>query len=205
MRYPFVIVALTALVPMQPSALAATYSDPSWPCIQRKVEDLSLGIMWPHPIGDEKIAASLQPAAGDLAAKLALRRISLEEAKPLVAEFAKTHPATDRDVFGQIFKMVFDRLSADRRKIIAGIEKYSFKQIALSKDIDKTRGDVASLMKAGEPDYDKIDQLEEKLDWDERVYRDRAQSLTYVCETPILLEKRLYAIAQLLLGYSAKE
>ena len=205
MRYRFVIVAFAALIPMQMPVLAATYSDPSWPCIQRKVEDLSLGIMWPHPISEQQIAEGLQPAVRDLAAKLSLRRISLEEAKPIVAEFVETHPATDLDVLGHVFKMVFDRLSADRRKIIAGIEKYSFKQIALSKDIDKTRSDMAALMEASEPDYDKVDRLEEKLDWDERVYRDRAQSLTYVCETPILLEKRLYAIAQMLLSYGQKQ
>ena len=36
------------------------------------------------------------------------------------------------------------------------------------------------------------------MDWDERIHTDRQRSLTYVCETPVLLEKRLYAIAQLL-------
>ena len=47
-------------------------------------------------------------------------------------------------------------------------------------------------------DFDTVDKLEEQLDWDERIYRDRAKSLTYVCETPVLLEKRLFALAQIL-------
>ena len=37
-------------------------------------------------------------------------------------------------------------------------------------------------------------------DLQERIFDDRAKSLTYVCETPILLEKRAYALAQLLLA-----
>ena len=53
-------------------------------------------------------------------------------------------------------------------------------------------------MKKAEPDFDRVDALEVQLDWDERIYADRQQSLTYVCETPVLLERRLYAIAQLL-------
>ncbi len=37
------------------AAGAATFDDPEWPCIQRKVEDLSLGIMWPHPVSPAKL------------------------------------------------------------------------------------------------------------------------------------------------------
>jgi hypothetical protein len=48
------------------------------------------------------------------------------------------------------------------------------------------------------PDYDRVDALEEQLDWQQRIYRDRAQALTYVCETPVLLEKRTFALAQAL-------
>ena len=55
-----------------------------------------------------------------------------------------------------------------------------------------------SLMQGTDPDYDRVDALEEQVDWDERIYTDRQRSLTYVCETPVLLEQRLYAISKLL-------
>lgn len=102
-------------------------------------------------------------------------------------------------MLGQVFKAGFERLSAQRRAIIAGIEDYSLKQIALSERIDETRVEMNRLMEADAPDYDRVDALEERLAWDERIFTDRAQSLTYVCETPILLEKRLHAIARMLL------
>ena len=38
--------------------------------------------------------------------------------------------------------------------------------------------------------------LTEKLQWDRRIYRERDQSLTYVCEVPVLLEQRLFALAR---------
>ena len=63
---------------------------------------------------------------------------------------------------------------------------------------ERRRGDAA-LAAADPQDRDRIDELEEQIDWDERVYRDRERSLTYVCESPVLIEKRLYAIAQMLL------
>ncbi|MBD1545398.1 hypothetical protein [Roseibium aggregatum] len=184
-------------------ANAATFNDPTWPCQQRKVEQLSLGLMWPKPLkdGSEKETA-LPPDAAELAGRLELRRISLEEADKLVATFVEDHPDVTTDLMGQIFAVVFERLGNARHKVIVGIGRYSEKQIALSKRIDETRAEMDQIMAASDPDYDKVDKLEEKLDWDERVYKDRSTSLTYVCETPVLIEKRLYALAQILLKHA---
>jgi hypothetical protein len=38
--------------------------------------------------------------------------------------------------------------------------------------------------------------LEQKLQWDTRIYDDRNQALTYVCDSPVLLEQRVYALSQ---------
>ena len=59
---------------------------------------------------------------------------------------------------------------------------------------------MSELLEKESPDFDRIDALEEQLDWDERIYTDRAKSLTYVCESPVIIEKRLYAISQMLLA-----
>ncbi len=181
---------------------AATYSDPSWPCIQRKVETLSLGLMWPHPIQKTGLQGNITAAAGELVEKLALRRISLEETQPLIAEFVQANSDVTLDVLGYVFKQTFERIATDRDNIMEGIAKYSFRQIALSQKVDKTRTRMTDLMKAAEPDFDAVDKLEEQLDWDERIFKVRAKSLTYVCETPILLEKRLFAIARELLKHA---
>jgi len=183
------------------AATSADFSDPTWPCVQRKVEELSLGVMWPYPATDTPIRDSLSADASVLIEALALRRVSLEDADKLIADFAASHSDLTSDDLGQIFARVFKRISADRRAIVGGIERYSLKQISLAKAIDETRDAMTNHMQAENPDFDEVDRLEEKLDWDERIYRDRAQSLTYVCETPVLLEQRAYAIAQALLKY----
>ncbi|EFO30282.1 conserved hypothetical protein [Roseibium sp. TrichSKD4] len=175
---------------------AATFNDPTWPCIQRKVESLSLGLMWPVPLSEE--TPVLSGDARSLAEQLALRKISLEDAERLIAQFASSHPDTPADVYGHIFKIAFDKLNLHRSRIISGIGRYSLKQIALADKIDAARLKMDAVMAKSEPDYDAVDKLEETLDWDERIYRDRSKSLTYVCETPVLIEQRLYAIGRML-------
>lgn len=196
-KYRFAAVfGLGLLVGSSPGTHAATFDDPTWPCIQRKVESLSLGLMWPIPLSEE--SPELSDAARSLADQLALRKIPLEDAESLIAQFAATHPDTPANVYGHIFQIAFDKLNLRRSRIISGIGRYSLKQIALAEKIDATRLRMDAVMAKSEPDYDAADKLEETLDWDERIYRDRSKSLTYVCETPVLIEQRLYAIGQML-------
>ncbi|POF28328.1 hypothetical protein CLV41_11595 [Roseibium marinum] len=186
-------------------AAAATFDDPTWPCQQRKVESLSMALMWTSqlPEGfDPQKPGTLTPQARDLAALLSLRKFSLEEAETAIREFADSDNNAEPQQMAAIFAQVFNSLGNTRRQIINGIESYSLKQIALSEKIDLTRSDMRVLMDAEKPDFDKVDALEEQLDWDERVFRDRGRSLTYVCETPVLIEKRLYALAHLLMKYA---
>ena len=180
-------------------ANAAEYDDPSWPCIQRKVEALSPGLMWPHPLTPMTPSANISPLVDDLVGRLVLRRVDLDAARALVEDFA-TRTGADTALMGHVFDRVFTRMARDRRQIIAGIGDYSRQQIGLAERIDTARAEMDSAMASDTPDFDRVDRLEEQIDWDERIYTDRAKALTYVCETPVLLEKRLYAIAQILLA-----
>lgn len=177
----------------------ADFSDPTWPCIQRKVERLSVGLMWPHPIEDVTLPEQTESAVKDLVGRFTLRRLELEEIAPTLDDFTAEY-GTDPALLGAVFARTFDRLAATRTTIMKGIEEYSLSQIAMAENIGETRTEMDRLLAADSPDYDRIDALEAQLDWDERIYVDRKQSLTYVCETPILLEKRLFAIAQMLLN-----
>jgi hypothetical protein len=179
-------------------AMAADFSDPTWPCVQRKVETLSMGLMWPHLL-DESAEYDSQARAdiAELADRLALRRTDPSALEPQVAAFAEAYGG-NADMLGRVFEKVFNGLSSRRTQIIAGIGDFSLGQIALSEKIDEMRVAMDSEMALAEPDFDKVDALEEQLDWDQLIYTDRQQSITYLCETPVLLEKRLYAIARIL-------
>ncbi|WP_255731634.1 hypothetical protein [Phaeobacter sp. B1627] len=191
--------ALSLLISNTAGPVFATdFADPTWPCVQRKVEKLSLGLMW--PVSDTEIAPPSPEAAlaiDTLADSLALRRIALPELEPKVAAFVSADEENSA-LLGTVFETVFSSLSTRRSQIIQGIGEFSQSQIALADKIDGLRAGIAEEMAKPEPDYDKVDALEEQLDWDQVIYSDRQQSITYLCETPVLLEKRLYAVAQML-------
>ncbi len=200
MRGTTVMRAIGGLFLTAATAFAADFSDPTWPCIQRKVDRLSVGLMWPDPpAAAPDMSDDTAAAVDDLVARLSLRRIPVEDLPPRVEAFTEAH-GTDRALLGHVFAEVFDRLARTRSEVVAGIEDYSLEQIALSERIDAARGEMDSQMAGDEPDFDRVDALEEQIDWDQRIYTDRQRSLTYVCETPVLLEKRLYSIAQMLEG-----
>ena len=178
---------------------AADFSDPTWPCIQRKVENLSLGLMWPTPVdpaiaeGDDALKAEVRT----LADALALRRVELDTLRPEVEAFAARHDGRP-EILGLVFDRTFNSLAKRRARIIKGIGDFSLSQIALAEQIDVTRAEMDKAMAQTEPDFDLVDKLEERLDWDQVIHSDRQRSITYLCETPQIIERRLFAIAQML-------
>lgn len=181
-------------------SFAADFSDPTWPCIQKKVLTLSIGLMWPHPLTETTdFSAPVQAAASDLSARFALRRLSLKELQPALDAFVAQNKA-NQALLGYVFDLTFKRIAAQRRSVLTGIENLSLKQLALAKQIKSTRIETERLWQASKLDNAKIDALEKKRAWDERIYTDRQKTLTYVCESPVLLEKRLFAISQMLLA-----
>lgn len=178
---------------------SADFSDPTWPCIQRKVEQLSVGLMWPFPVETDgaTLEDTVQADIAELADLLALRRVDLDSLRPQVEAFGARHGG-DTAILGLVFQRVFDGLSKRRTRIIGGIGDFSQGQISLADKIDAARMEFEVLLSAETPDYDKIDALEEQIDWDQIIHTDRQRTITYLCETPQLIERRLFAIAQML-------
>lgn len=175
-------------------ALAATGTDPDWPCIQRKQPHLSLGQVWTGPVPDDQAAALAgDPQIDALAARLEQRRLPVEEAEAEIARFAA---GADDARLTALMLAVFNKIEPDRSALIDGIARYGRSQVALAKRIEERRAEMAELEKADQPDFDAMDAAEEALDWDQRVFTERQQSLTYVCETPVILEQRAFAIGR---------
>lgn len=178
-------------------AHAAQGSDPDWPCVQRKVEHLSLGVMWPNPQPEN--AAPLPEDLRDVAHRMALRRVPVEEIDRQIGELAAEHPDIGAETYALVFAEAFELIDRQRARILNGIARYARGQAALSEQIEALRAEFAEVEAQEDPDSDRLDQLEAEIDWRERVFDERNSALNYVCESPVLLEKRAYAIAQLLL------
>lgn len=185
---------LTLGLTLSGMAWAESSTDPDWPCVQRKQPHLSLGQMWtgPEP-GDDAKALAGTPEIAALADRLEQRRLPMEQATAEIADFAKT---ADNAHLTALMLAVFDRIEPHRAALIGGIARYGNKQVDLARQIEDHRDKMAAMQKVEKPDFDAIDAEEQKLDWDMRIFQDRQQSLTYVCETPVILEQRIFALAR---------
>lgn len=187
------------------SALAADFSDPDWPCVQRKVPKLWVGQMWSGPPIEETDLKAWRdvPDVAALAPVLAVRRTSDADAETLVSDFAESAGEARADKLRLVFAGAFTLISRERSEIIGGIGRYARTQTALSQAIEATQNQLTELQAIENPDFDtqdRIEEIEDKLIWDTRIYKDRQQSLTYVCETPVILEKRAFALARMIMN-----
>ena len=196
---PVCSAVLLILIPAPPAGAAGDGAE-GWPCVQRQTGALSAAVIWPHPLTGGARPA-LSGAAADLAAALALRRVSPTAAAALVDAYVAGHPGADAEALGAIFLAAFAHIDRDRARVLDGIGRYARGQAELAARIDREHVEMSAAEAATPPDFDRIDALEERLDWDLRIYHDRERALGYVCETPVLLEKRAYQVAQMLLKH----
>lgn len=186
------------------AAVAQPRPDPDWPCVQRKVETLSPGQFWTGP----DIAAAgdwgSDNDAAVLAQKIASRRTELSQVDPLLDEFAAKF-GSDKEAkdkaLTRVYAGVFEVLNGERNKIMSGIARYAQGQRRMAERI-RDEADKISQIKDAPSKGDETElpkdqtDLETKFAWDRRIFQERSQSLTYVCEVPQILEQRLGEIGK---------
>ncbi len=186
---------------------SADATDPDWPCVQRKVPTISAGMIWAGPALDQALRSTWRAdeAVARLVPRLAARRTELEEAETLIESFASGLKAATRGRrLALLFAGVLESINTERRQIMAGIERYTRKQRELAQAVRKTRDELSAVLKmANRSDADKARRrkLEETLSWQSRIHDEREQSLQFVCESPVLLEQRAFAIARAIMNH----
>lgn len=184
-----ILVAITA-----GPVFAGGTPDPDWPCIQRRQPSLSVAQVWSGPPPDDAITARARDRdIQRIANVVALRRTPLPQAEQIISDFAAGHDAADLTA---VFLAAFDHIQKARNRVMAGITRYAHQQEALDARINVDRKEFARLTAAEPQDFDAIDRVEESIDWSTRIFQDRQQSLTYVCETPVILEQRAFALGR---------
>ena len=93
----------------------------------------------------------------------------------------------------RLFGRTLEIINRDRASIIQGIKKYARGQRALADTITEKNERLSELPK---DEVLERDALIAERDWDIRIYDDRERSLTYLCEQPVLLEQRAFALAR---------
>lgn len=174
--------------------------NPDWPCVQKKVLNLSPAAIWDGPsIEDHKnwFSAEKIPA---LVTKLASRRVSMERATLAIDEFAASLPEAERDAqLTKLFAGLFDTVNTQRRAIIGGIEKYQRSQKSRASELEQQgvnlanlRGDIIVDDTSAVPESEE----EQKLYWAGRIFQERQSNIPIACELPALLEERLFPLTQ---------
>ncbi|WJR65101.1 hypothetical protein QTA58_12655 [Neorhizobium sp. CSC1952] len=194
------VIALLAALPAASMAHAAANTDPEWPCIQRKVPELSIGQVW---TGEELAETAGQwnrdPRVSDLAAELVKRSNPIENARKQISDYAVTLPKDQmHEKLEQLFMGVFDKINIERGQIISGIARYAEKQRQLAADLRRKAAEIDKMRTTADADQTVLARNNEQLTWETRVFEERVQSLTYVCEVPTLIEQRLYSLSKII-------
>lgn len=194
------LAALTLLILLSPGAAFAAGPQGDWPCIQREVPTISAGMVWTAGAVDaEDTSWTSHPQVAPKVLEVASRRKTVDEALAAIDTFASGLKEDRTRLLTALFTGAFQRLNAERRQIMAGIKRYARRQAALAERISSASGERAALAQNPSPsetETARLAALQEQIAWDVRIYEEREQSLRYVCETPVLLEQRLFRIGR---------
>jgi hypothetical protein len=177
-------------------AHAADPRNPDWPCVQVKVPEISPAAVWAGaPFDDVGTKWQDDAKIKDLVARLTARRTPLEDAQKLAAEFVTA--STDKKETGRLlFAGVFDTLNALRSDVINGIERYTRRQREFAERIRAETLALRELQDKPNADPKQVAEQADRVQWETRIFEDRRRTISYVCEVPVLIEQRLFALGR---------
>jgi hypothetical protein len=174
-------------------ALALDPRYPDWPCQQLKVPGIAIASVWAGPsIEGIDRTDPADSRFSELVARLAARRTPMEEARKLIEEFIVGTSDEKQQKAKSLFAALYSRLNSQRDEVMNGIERFSRKQKGMAEQIrDETR-QIRELQDKPNADPAQSDELVNRLSWQTRIFEDRRKSTSYVCDVPVLIEKRLF-------------
>lgn len=197
------VLATAMLGVLAGAASAKDESAPDWPCVQRKVADLSASQVWDGPPLDGLPAWKDDPAISKLVPVLTARRVAIAEAEQEVKKFAEALPDAERDSkLTLLFSGLFETMAAERRTIIGGIERFNRRQKELATALETKGTKLAELEKAATQDgkndaaAKQLTDAQEAYDWDTRIFKERQDNLPLACEIPVIIDERLFGLAR---------
>ncbi|HXT09397.1 MAG TPA: hypothetical protein VN715_20975 [Roseiarcus sp.] len=170
-------------------------ADQDWPCQQPKVASFPLASVWDGPPIDTQAAPSDDPEVADLAAQMSQRRVPIADVQAAVVKLAASPEPNAKDKIKRAFAAAFNDLVHQRSEIIHGLDRFGNKQRAMA---ERIRAENEAAHKAETPGLAPNDAALQKLQWDLRIYDERRQTISYVCEAPQAVEARIGALVKIL-------
>ena len=193
MKYWIVATHVFLAVP----AIAMDARHPDWPCPQILVPKLSVAAFWTGPsIDDVGDSWMKDQTVRDLVLRFAGRRTSLTEAETEAAAFIVGTQAERQQRAKLLFAGLFATLGRERDDVMAGIERFSQRQQQLREKISAEMTDLRAQQDAAGQESATADKLSEQIAWETRIFDERRNTISYVCEVPSTIERRLFALAR---------
>ena len=196
----FGLVAASIVALFSPHVVAAEAANPDWPCVQHKVPTLTSAQMWDGPAADDLTQWRENEEIRKLVAALASRRTPVADAVAAIARFAADQPPEKRDrALSLVFAGLLDTINSERAAVMSGIERFQRRQKARAAEIEKEGAVIRHLKERAVSDESaraELATIEEKYNWDVRVFSERQQSLPLACEVPVLIEQRLFELGR---------
>lgn len=172
-----------------------------WPCVQRRVDSMSVAQIWDGPPIDGVKGWFRDPDIASLIEVLSSRRIPQEEGEAAIKRFAEAQPEDKRDErLTLLFAGLWDKVMGQRRTVMSGIVKYQKSQKERAKELERQTTEISELESKLPPgihdDTPEIAALREKFNWAQRIFQERQSNIPLACELPVLIEERLYAFVR---------
>jgi hypothetical protein len=194
-----VVVAIAACWTQPAFALDPRY--PDWPCQQLKVPGISIASVWSGPVIETGDAAKPTDAKqSELVPRLAARRTPIEDARKLIADYVVGTAAEKQQKATSLFAALYATLNAQRDEVMNGIERFSRKQKAAADDIRAEAQKLREMQDKATADPAQSEDLASRLAWQTRIFEDRRKSTSYVCDVPVMIEKRLFDLGNAIQG-----
>ena len=197
MRCWIVLYTLLSVIASADLSFAADPRYPDWPCVQAKVPEVSLPAVWAGPPLDDVVSKWKDDAKiSALVEQLAARRVPLDDAQKLVAEFLSGSTTEKTEMGKLLFAGLYDTLNAQRSSVMNGLERVTRKQREAAEKIRADTLTLHELQDAPKPDQIRIDQLSNQLTWETRIFEDRNKVIRFACEVPTAIDQRLFALGR---------
>ena len=195
------LAAVALLSSAGPGLAAQPAAAPDWPCVQRLVPELAPAQMWTgKPLDQLPADAQLAPALHDLPQRIADRNLPLDQAKPLVDQGLAQVPEAQRDdQRALLFRETLARINDERGRMIAGIENFARGQRELADRITAQGRELVRLRKDPAQAAAVQDDTNARS-WDMRVFDERQHSLRTLCDQPVQVDQRAFALAKIIEG-----
>ncbi len=189
------VLAASLTVSLVAKTHAATQGD--WPCVQRKVAEISLVAVWNGPQPDKAAFKWRDDAAiAELVPQLAARRTTDAEAHEAIAQLATSSGELKKNKLLALVEGLVETINTEREDVIAGLVRFGKAQKDMAELLRKQNADLSDLRLDPQADTAKVAQQAEQLQWNLRIFDERQKSLRFVCEVPVLLEQRLFALSK---------